>query len=172
METVYPDYNVFTNILPDSRMCGDLHKLILQHFCSTSSTFLILREAIVEVNYFDEALKYWQDYELTIRLAQRGPFYFVNECLCVYRKNIYDTYRLTNNFFEWEKAVKYIYNKHSDLYKGLSLKEKLVTKTQKWKDAKMRCEASGLPYRKAYYSLLLIPLKILNFFRNVSILKL
>ena len=169
IETVFPDYTVYKKMLPDPRLCGDMHKLILQHICCTTSTILVLRKAIVEVNYFDEALKYWQEYELIIRLAQREHFYFVNECLCVYRKNVYDTNRLTNHYFEWEKSVKYIYNKHSVLYKGLSLKEKLKSKVQKWKDAKMRCETSHLLFRKAYYSLLLTPLKYLNFLRNVSI---
>ena len=108
-EYIYPNSTIYKDILPDSRLCGDMHKLILLHICCTTSTILVLRKALIDVNFFDESLKFWQEYELTIRLAQRQPFYFVNEALCVYRVNINDTNRLTNKYFEWRKAVKYIH---------------------------------------------------------------
>ena len=164
-EYIYPNSTIYKDILPDSRLCGDMHKLILLHICCTTSTILVLRKALIDVNFFDESLKFWQEYELTIRLAQRQPFYFVNEALCVYRVNINDTNRLTNKYFEWRKAVKYIHNKHKKLYKNLTLKEIIISKKQEWSDAEMRCQASNLTLRKAFYSFLMLPFRVRNFFQ-------
>ena len=164
-EYIYPNSTIYKDILPDSRLCGDMHKLILLHICCTTSTILVLRQALIDINFFDENLKFWQEYELTIRLAQRQPFYFVNEVLCVYRVNINDTNRLTNKYFEWRKAVKYIHNKHKKLYKNLTLKEKIISKKQEWSDAEMRCQASHLTLRKAYYSFLMLPFRVRYFFQ-------
>ena len=164
-EYIYPDSTIYKDILPDSRLCGDMHKLILLHICCTTSTILVLRQALIDINFFDENLKFWQEYELTIRLAQRQPFYFVNEVLCVYRVNINDTNRLTNKYFEWRKAVKHIHNKHKKLYKNLTLKEKIISKKQEWSDAEMRCQASHLTLRKAYYSFLMLPFRVRYFFQ-------
>ena len=164
-EYIYPNSTIYKDILPDSRLCGDMHKLILLHICCTTSTILVLRQALIDVNFFDESLKFWQEYELTIRLAQRQPFYFVNEVLCVYRVNINDTNRLTNKYFEWRKAVKYIHNKHKKLYKNLTLKEIIISKKQEWSDAEMRCQASHLTLRKAYYSFLMLPFRVRYFFQ-------
>ena len=164
-EYISPNSTISKDILPDSRLCGDMHKLILLHICCTTSTILVLRKALIDVNFFDESLKFWQEYELTIRLAQRQPFYFVNEALCVYRLNINDTNRLTNKYFEWRKAVKYIHNKHRKFYKNLTPKEKLISKKQEWSDAEMRCQASNLTLRKAFYSFLMLPFRVRNFFQ-------
>ena len=37
-----------------------------------------------DIGLFDENLRFWQEYEPTIRLAQRKPFYFVNEVLVAF----------------------------------------------------------------------------------------
>ena len=48
---------------------------------------------------FDENIRFWQEYELSIRLAQRKPFVYVNEPLSIYRVDRNDTQRLTNKIF-------------------------------------------------------------------------
>lgn len=97
LEYILPEITQYKDCLPDPRWCGNMQKLILQYICCTTSTILASRQALINVDFFDESLRYWQEYELTIRLAQRHPFYFINECLCVYRINVGDTDRLTNH---------------------------------------------------------------------------
>lgn len=171
IEDVQKEDTTFYDYLPNPSFEGDMQKkILLTCCCCTTSTMMISRDALFDVGLFDEDLSFWQDYELTIRLAQRKPFFFVNEPLCVYRKDANDSQRLTNRFFGWRKAVKYIHQKHSELYKRLSLKEKIKVKVLVWEDAyKNRCEPAGLRWRGRYYRLLVIlfssiPIRIMRLF--------
>lgn len=103
---------------------GDLHRKILQTCCCcTSSTMLISKQILITSGLFDESLLFWQDYELTIRLAQKTNFDIVNEALVVYRDVRSDSVRLSNKFAGWPKAVRCILEKHNCLFSGLSIKE-------------------------------------------------
>ena len=114
------------------------------------------KKAFIEIGLFDENLAFWQDYELTIRMAQRGPFYFNNEPLCVYRVNPTDRQRLTNKYYGWKKAVDYIHRKHHNLYAKLSLREKVYVNYLIWNDAYYnRCKPAGLKWKCIYYRLLI-----------------
>ena len=139
---------------------GDMSKKILYNITTTTSLMMVKRQAIVDIGYYDENLRFWQEYDLTIRLAQRKPFYFVNEPLCVYRIDRKDKGRLTNKFFEWCKAVDYIHEKHAELYATLNP----IQKIQAWllfvRDAENRCLSAGLKWRYYYYKLLF---KVFNF---------
>ena len=97
---------------PNPYKSGDLSKKILYNICTTTSCILVKKDALIDIGLFDENLKFWQEYELTIRLAQRGPFYYAWKDLVVYRVDTSDKNRLTNKFDEWRKAVRYIYTKH------------------------------------------------------------
>lgn len=158
MEIVQKEKTTYYNRLPNPSFWGDMHKkILLTCCCCTTSTMMVSREALFDVGLYDEKLAFWQDYELTIRCAQRKPFYYVNEPLCVYRKDVNDDQRLTNKYWGWKKAVKYIHQKHRDLYKRLTLKEKLKVKVLVWEDAYFnRCNSSELKWRKRYYRLLII----------------
>lgn len=148
----------FVDNLPNPSHSGDMSKKILQTICTTTTTNILARkEALFDVGLFDENLKFWQEYELTIRMAQRKPFYFVNEPLSVYRIDTNDKNRLTNKYFEWKDAVKYIHQKHKNLYDKLSLFERFRVKLLIWNDAKMRAKASNLKYRYACLSLVTFP---------------
>lgn len=137
--------------LPASNHWGNMQRKILLTVCTTTtSNILVKRQTLIDVGMFDESLKYWQDYELTIRLAQRTPFYYVNEPLTIYRVDTRDTQRLTNKYYEWKKAVKYIHDKHAELYRQLNLIEKYGVMNLVWIDAYKRCKSSGL---KGYYYL-------------------
>ena len=140
---------------PNPYKTGDLSKKILYDICTTTSCILVKKDSLIDIGLFDENLKFWQEYELTIRLAQRGPFYYAWKDLVVYRVDTSDKNRLTNKFKEWRKAVKYIYSKHSDLYQALSLKEKFYVKRLYWKDARLRCKNSGLNQKANYYGLMI-----------------
>ena len=139
---------------------GGMSKKILYNITTTTSLMMVKRQAIVDIGYYDENLRFWQEYDLTIRLAQRKPFYFVNEPLCVYRIDRKDKGRLTNKFFEWCKAVDYVHEKYAVLYATLNP----IQKIQAWllfvHDAENRCLSAGLKWRYYYYKLLF---KVFNF---------
>ena len=153
--------------LPSPIGKGDMSKAILQFIPTTTSCILVDRKSLFDVGLFDENLRFWQEYELCIRMAQRKPFYFVNESLMVYRLNQRDKNRLTNKYWEWRKAVEYIHQKHAGLYKQLSLIEKYKAVDTVWTDAANRCWTSGFVWRSLYFQILTLPRKVMSFVKNV-----
>lgn len=141
----------YQDMLPCSEHCGDMNRKILLTICATTTGILAKRQALFDVGLFDEELKFWQEYELTIRLAQRQPFCFVNEPLYIYRVDRNDKIRLTNKYFEWKQTVKAIHAKHRDLYNKLNSYEKFMTHVLVWADASCRCNSSGLKWRACYF---------------------
>lgn len=139
------------DIIPSSDKYGDMSRKILLTICATTTTILAKREALLDVGLFDESLGFWQEYELTIRLAQRKPFGSVLETLCVYRVDTTDKNRLTNKYFSWRKAVKYIHEKHAKLYRQLNWYERLHVKRLIHGDAKMRAKSSRLHLFYCYH---------------------
>lgn len=129
---------------PLYRYEGDLKKKILYRIVALTSGMLILKKAIEEVGFFDENCKFWQEYELTIRLAQRKPFDLINEPLFIYLINQNDKNRLTNKYDGWIHAVKYIKKKHSVLYKKQNSFEKLRYKILFWGDSSTRLDNMGV----------------------------
>lgn len=123
--------------LPNKSSCGNMRKLILQRTCTTTTTILTTKRILTEIGYFDERIRFWQEYELSIRLAQLSEFYYVNAPVAVYRIDEKDPYRLTNKFYGWLEAVSYIRNKHAKLYASLSLYD--------------RMKSNGFIFREAYW---------------------
>lgn len=134
--------------LPNPLHYGDMRRKILWVICTTTTNILAKRQALLDVGLFDENLRFWQEYELTIRMAQRKPFYFVNEPLSVYRVDTRDKHRLTNKYEEWKEAVRYIHRKHAALYAKLNMIERIRVRLLVMGDAVGRCKSSGLK-RKA-----------------------
>lgn len=148
---------------------GDMRKKIFLTICTTtSSCILCKRSALLDIGLFDENINYWQDYELTIRLAQRKPFYFVNEPLTVYRVDVKDKGRLTNKYFAWKKSVAYIYEKHRELYKKLNVFEKLGVTMLYCNDARRRCLASKLYIRAFFFFIVCSPVLFLLGVKKVT----
>lgn len=158
----------FRDMLPNPNHWGDMSKKILQSICTTTTTIFAIKDAIIETGLFDENLKFWQEYELTIRLAQRKPFYFVNEPLAVYRVNENDSNRLTNKYFKWRQAVEYIHTKHRNLYAQLSLGEKWNAKRLVWNDAYNRTASARLPIRHFMYMCLLATTSPMRTIRKIA----
>lgn len=144
LEIVKPDRIVYKDLLPNPNHWGDMNKKILLTICTTTTNILVKRQALLDVGLFDEKLAFWQEYELTIRLAQRAPFYFVNEPLSVYRVDRSDNQRLTNKYYEWKKAVKYIHDKHKKLYASLNWLETLRVNILVLGDAVNRIKSIGM----------------------------
>jgi glycosyltransferase involved in cell wall biosynthesis len=145
----------YQDTLPNAGNSGDLSKVILQTIVTTTSAIVVSKKVLDEVGLFDESLKFWQEYELTIRLAQVTPFYFVNEPLLVYRIDLADKNRLTNKFYAWRQSVRYIYNKHKLLYSNLSLKEKIFARRTYWFDGYERAVKNGLRIQYLKYQMAL-----------------
>lgn len=156
----------YQDLLPSRNCMGDMHRRILHTIPTTTSCMMIRRNTLFTVGLFDENLKFWQEYELTIRIAQQSNFYYVNEPLVVYRIDKQDKQRLTNKYNEWRNAAHYVYNKHVTLYKQLSLIERYKVKVLYWEDAQKRCFASNLILKTMYYNILLAPIKLFRGFRN------
>ena len=158
---------VFQELLPHSSCCGVLKRKILSTIVTTTSCILAKRQALVDVGMFDEDLFFWQEYELTIRLAQRTPFYYVNEPLTIYRVDTRDTQRLTNKYYEWKKAVKYIHDKHADLYRQLNFIEYYEVMNLVWVDAYKRCKSSGLKGHYYLYYMASLPYRVLQKLKQI-----
>ena len=152
---------------------GDMHEKIFMSICCLNITILVEKQKLFEVGLFDEDVRFWQEYELTMRLAQVSLFYFVDEILAVYRVNVKDTGRLTNKYYEWRKAVDYIYDKHKKYYSQLSVFGKYYARMTFVQDAIERMRNAGLVFKRCIYLFLLntafIPLRlILKFKRNMA----
>lgn len=161
LEIVKGDKIEYRDLLPNPLHYGDMHKKILLTICTTTTTnILAKRKALFDVGLFDENLRFWQEYELTIRLAQRKPFYFMNEVLSVYRVDCSDRHRLTNKYEQWKEAVRYIHEKHAGLYAGLNALERFRVRLLVMGDAVTRCKNAG---RMKQYYWLYVNWLILNF---------
>lgn len=132
---------------PLADMQGDLSRKILYEIPATTSCLLMTRRFFYEAGKFDENLKYWQEYELLIRAAQKTPFYMVDEPLVMYRVDKHEKVRLSNKYYEWKVAVKYAYRKHRQLYVRLGINEKLRVKQLYYNDAKERARNGGLRWQ-------------------------
>jgi len=111
--------------LPHTNGRGDFSKRIFERIPATTSELLINRELIMQVGCFDENLKFWQEYELLIRLAQETPFDYANAPLIIYRRDQNDEHRLTNKYEGWKQSVNYISKKHRNLISDLSYIQRL-----------------------------------------------
>lgn len=147
-----------------SKNTGDVSKRILTTIFATTSEIMIKRDLLFQVGLFDETLKFWQEYELSIRLAQLSEFHCYRENLIVYRIDLKDKGRLTNKYTGWRNTVKYIRKKHQNLYANLNYKEKLCHKQFVWQEAIARCNNAGFRSKARYYSCILwlscIPIRI------------
>lgn len=168
LEMVNPETNEIvivespTTILPDE----NFNRHILWQFVSTSSCILISKDLLYKVGLFDDTLRYWQDYELTIRLAQETIFYCVKEPLVLYRVDVNDKNRLTNKYGAWKEAVRYIRKKHLSLYSKLSTDEYAKYLFLVWQDAIWRTNTDSTKRINEYYKVLCYYCRLYEY-RNV-----
>ena len=147
------NYDIFF----DEEMQGNLisARKYWKPFCTTSSMF-IKRSILEDVGMFDENVRYWQEYELALRLIQKCEVKLINKPLVKYRKYIKDKKTLTNNYDKWEESVNYINRKHAELFDKLDEEEKKLKLEYCYKEAAFRASAIGNKelmreyYKKAY----------------------
>ena len=117
------NYNVHFNVEGD---------VIAQHLywkpICTTSAMMTKKNLLLSFGGFDEKVKYWQEYELTLQLIKRGNVGLVHEPLIYYYRNLNDRKRLTNNYDNWLASVDYILDKHRDLFSVLTEEEKKLQK--------------------------------------------
>lgn len=151
--------------LPNPIMRGDVSKEILCRIMTTTSCLMVRRTALLNIGCFDENIKFWQEYELTIRLAQITKIFYVNEALCEYMVNADDKNRLTNKVDGWKTSVAYIYHKHKGLYDKQNLIDKYLTKLTYAVDVNERTRSAGMKWQYIWYRFLLntfyIPARII-----------
>jgi glycosyltransferase involved in cell wall biosynthesis len=143
---------------------GDLSKIIFTRPCCLNSTIMVFKDLLIEVGAFDESLKYWQDYELCMRLFQRSKVCAVPESLVMYRVINSDKERLTNNYIGFEDTVNYIYKKHEQQIRLLTPEQKKQKLLFYYNDVIYRCHSSGLYKREREF--LLKKFKLTHYFKD------
>ncbi len=117
---------------------GDISKQILLRIITTTTTIMVKKSLLQEIGGFDENLKYWQEYELCIRVLQKTQAGAVKENLILYRNITKDRNRLSNKIYGWEQSVRYIESKHKNLIATLSDKENAIRKMYIYIDGFLR----------------------------------
>ena len=140
-------------IVPDSQYRGDVSKKSLTYILCTTSSLVVKRKILDQVGLFDENLKFWQETELIIRLAQISETDFIPEPLMNYLQvqAKSDPERLSGKFDQWLEAVEYINNKHKDLIQNLDEDEKKERQLLIYGDAANRCLMSGQMRKRRDY---------------------
>lgn len=138
-------------VIPDFSCKGDCSKKIFTHIPCVSMTMMVRRDILEKVGNFDENLRFWQEYDLCIRICQVTAIGYVNKYLAVFRCDKKDKKRLTNNLYDWFAAVKYINQKYAVLIKCLPEGTKEARKVMIYKDAVLRCDNCGDRRAKRYY---------------------
>ena len=141
----------------DRGIC-DYSKKIFYTYVGVISSILFRKNLLIEIGGLDENLKFWQDYELAIRMCQISKIAFIDECLLLYRENLKDKQRKTNQFEKWLQATEYVHNKFKKEIETLSKKEKNMVKLLVYNDAAIRC--SYIKNRKEKRKYLLKSFKI------------
>lgn len=131
---------------------GDLSREVLTHIIAVTSTIMVKRNVLEDVGLFDEQLKAWQEYELTIRILQKYRAKKIPENLVLYRINLKDKNRNTNKIVSWEKSVKLIEDKHSILFKSLTFSERIKRNYYKNIDGFNRARNANAGFKIVIYT--------------------
>lgn len=146
---------------------GNMARRILYIIPCVTSTIIFRRSLLLQVGGFDENLKYWQEYELLIRLCQLAELGFVKELLIKYRIDASDCNRKSNKYNQWLSVPPQIRVKHKALYSQLNLLEWLMYWRLYYNDAYVRSLAMekksvivSLMFKKKLSGLLSFPYRV------------
>lgn len=118
IETGKEKWNYVT--LFDGSAVGDIvEKKLFAKPVWTTSTIMIRKDILDKIGGFDEKVRYWQEYEISLRIIQNCKVALINYPFVHYRKEIKDKKRLTNNYDMWKESVYYIWGKHEKLFEHL-----------------------------------------------------
>ncbi|MFH1597753.1 MAG: glycosyltransferase family A protein [Patescibacteria group bacterium] len=102
----------------------DLKRLWQRKIIIDTNTLVHKKEIIKKVGDWDSKLDFWEDYEFTLRISHKYPegILYLNRALVNYEQQL-DFSDPQKEIAKWEKAEKYIFNKH---------KNSPLIKHQKW----------------------------------------
>jgi len=109
---LYQKYMTFnkTSQIGENYFKGNIHDMFLEGFCPpTPSLFLVKKEALEKVNYFDEHLLTFVDLDLWIRVSEFYTFDFVEKPLIIKYEQVGEQY--VNNFVKRYNGFKLFMNK-------------------------------------------------------------
>lgn len=173
IHTITDDGETMETKILDPRNKGMIPQRILYEIPCTTSTILLKRRVLDDVGLFDEHLKYWQEYDLMIRICQIYEIDYVDECLVVYLNNKKDKKRLTNNYFKWLDNLVFFMEKHKELYDKLNIFQIAMVRYMMAIDAELRaCNCKKNVYKRCIlkrlvYSCLSLPFR---FYSKISFL--
>ncbi|MBR3414637.1 glycosyltransferase family 2 protein [Candidatus Saccharibacteria bacterium] len=122
---------------------GYIPRAVFYNNVTSTSTMLFDRRKLLEVGGFDENLNYWQDTELVIRICQKYEIDYVKEPLTIYRENLNDKNRRSNNIDGYKDAIDYINEKYKNEIELLSEKEKKKRRAMLSLDMAVRLMKNG-----------------------------
>lgn len=138
-------------MVPDMAYRGDCSVKVFTHIPCTTSTMMIRREIINRAGLFDEELRFWQEYDLCIRICQIAKINLVNKHLVIWRCDKKDKQRLTNKLTEWGKAVKQQNRKYRNEIAKLPQGAREARRLMILRDAVMRCYNCNDKRASRYY---------------------
>ena len=104
---------------------GDLRTEIFKHYITNTSCLLVEKRILEDVGAFDENLRKWQEYDLMIRLSEKSNIYYVDDYLCIYRINLSDKERISNDFGRVYETIQKFKIKYAKRLSELPLKTKI-----------------------------------------------
>jgi glycosyltransferase involved in cell wall biosynthesis len=109
---LYQKYVTFNkmSLVEGNYFRGNIHDKFLEGFCPpTPSLFLVKKDALESVNYFDEHLLTFVDLDLWIRVSEKYSFDYVEKPVIIKYEQIGEQY--VNNFVKRYKGFKLFMNK-------------------------------------------------------------
>lgn len=122
---------------------GDLSNLCFKSIFCTTSSIMVKKELLYAVKLFDINLKFWQEYDLCIRLAEITKIAAAEKPLFILRDITSDSVRLTNKLDGWIDAVKYIDTKYQIRINNLPEDIRLNRQIMICNEGIIRCQKVG-----------------------------
>jgi len=93
----------------------DLKRLWHRRIMIDTNSMCHKREEIIELGGWDPDIKFWEDWELTLRISKKYPkgFLYINRALLDYEQKI-DLAKAQETFARWEEEEAKVFNKHKD----------------------------------------------------------
>ncbi|MCM1537614.1 MAG: glycosyltransferase family 2 protein [bacterium] len=147
----YVNEGVRRKQVPDMSYRGDCSKKVFSHIPCTTSTMMVRRSVLEQAGLFDEKMKFWQEYDLCIRICQITEIDFIKKYLVVWRCDTQDKNRMTNKLTEWGSAVKQQNQKYCRELAALPKGAREARKLMIFSDAVQRSHNCGDKRASRYY---------------------
>lgn len=112
---------------------------------------MVRRDVLERAGLFDESMKFWQEYDLCIRICRITEIDFVKKYLVVWRCDTGDRNRMTNKLAEWSAAVKQQNRKYRKEIAALPKGTREARKLMILSDAVQRSHNCGDRRASRYY---------------------